>query len=334
MYNLKDINSETLLAGFLRCDVGDIPILRQRKTGIRRLYIKKKNPKNGYRVVYEVRDSLLQNCLKCLQTELSRLYCPPEYISGFTHGRNIAYNAKFHLNKKYVLNIDICNFFENIQYTSIVSAFEKLGLNNSFSVILADIVTYYKTLVAGYNTSPLIANMVCENMDAEIKALCDSYNITYTRYADDLSFSGDTVECIDSIKSILHKYGFNINERKTRIYKKGGPQFVTGLTVVDSQQPRIPRKIKKGLRADIYYIKQWGFTSYVEYKYNIESTDLYLLDYIKHQESCRIMGWLNYINGIEPVFSKKYITEIESIKKQDLHYFENAYEYVEGKQYG
>ncbi len=46
------------------------------------------------------------------------------------------------------------------------------------------------------------------------------------------------------------------------------------------------------------------------------------------------MGWLNYINGIEPSFSKRYITEIKSIKEQDLHYFENAHEYVEGKQYG
>lgn len=329
MYNLKDIDSDTLLAGFLRCDVKDIPVLRYKKTGIRKLYIEKKNHRNGYREVYEIRDLLLKNCLKCIQTELSSLYSPPLYISGFTHGRNIAYNASFHLNKKIVVNIDIRDFFESIQYSAIVSAFERLGMNRSFSTILADIVTYDKVLVAGFNTSPLIANMVCADMDAEIKALCDIHDITYTRYADDLSFSGDKVECIDSIKSILHKYGFVINGKKTKIYKKGGPQYVTGLTVADAQQPRIPRKIKKQLRADIYYIKRWGFTSFIEY--NTADMDSYQLDDIKCQEACRIMGWLNYINGIEPDFSKKYIAAILSIDESDLRYFENAHTYIKEK---
>ena len=329
MYNLKDIDSETLLAGFLRCDVKNIPLLRSKKAGVRKLYIKKRNPKNGYRVVYEIQDSLLKNCLKCIQTELSSLYTPPLYISGFTHGRNIAYNASFHLNKKIVVNIDIYNFFESIQYSAIISAFERLGLNRDFSTVLADIVTYNKVLVAGFNTSPLIANMVCTDMDAEIKTLCDIHNITYTRYADDLSFSGDKVECIDSIKSILHKYGFVINGKKTRIYKKGGHQYVTGLTVVDAKHPRIPRKIKKQLRANIYYIKRWGLTSFVEY--NTACTDLYRLDEIKCQEACRIMGWLNYINGIEPDFSKKYIADILSIDEPDLRYFENAHTYIKEK---
>ena len=231
--------------------------------------IPKHNPKYGYRKVYKATSQLLSYTLKQLHFELSNLYKPQSCIGGFTRGRGILYNASPHINKKVVLNIDIKDFFESIPFELIVSTFVRYGFTSKFANDLAEIVTYNKVLVAGFNTSPIVANMCCEDMDAKLLALCSAHQISYTRYADDLSFSGESIECVEDIKAIIVQYGFIINDKKTRIYRKGGPQYVTGLTVVDDKYPRIPRRIKRVLRSDIYYIvklskNEWVFENFFE----------------------------------------------------------------------
>lgn len=334
MYEPNKIRSEEQLTGFLRCSIQDIPTLINKEVGISKFRIPKKNRQYGYRIVYKVNSCLISNVLKCLKLELSKLYHPNGCVGGFVSGRNIAYNAKFHLNKNVVLNIDIKNFFESISYLNIVKTFENLGFIKNIAEILADIVTYKRVLVAGFNTSPLLANLVCIDLDNEILSLCQRHNVSYTRYADDLSFSGEKLDFFEEIVQIISKYGFSINEDKTRLYKRGRSQYVTGLTVADKTMPRIPRKIKKSLRADLYYIKIYGLISHIEYKYEVNLNNESLSDSACTKEAARIMGWIHYINGIEPIFAKKCCEEIAHAKyDKDQIYFEKADLYVNSRKY-
>ena len=100
MYKPGDITTNTQLAGWLRCSVDEISRLRQKQeeNSVIKFEIPKRNPRNGHREVYQAVDYLLCNTLKCLKFKLSKLYEPLECVGGFIAGRNIAYNAKFHLN--------------------------------------------------------------------------------------------------------------------------------------------------------------------------------------------------------------------------------------------
>lgn len=328
MYRPDEITTKERLAGWLRCQVKDLPVLIKKEDALTVFNIPKRN-RNGYRTVYKVRNYLISDALKCLKSGLSKLYNADECVGGFVTGRNIAYNAKFHLNKNFVLNLDITNFFESIPHKTVVCAFEKLGFINKIAIVLADIVTYNEVLVAGFNTSPIIANIVCKEMDDDIISLCMRNNISYSRYADDLSFSGDTIEIIEEITEIIQRYGFSINEAKTRIYKRGQSQYVTGLTVADKTIPRVPRKIKKSLRAAIHYSKTYGLLSHVEHIHGANLQNSYMSDTFCKQEAARIMGWIHYINGIEPVFAHKCIAELKQVMdREDREYFENADMYV------
>lgn len=93
------------------------------------------------------------------------------------------------------------------------------------ATILADIVTYNKILVAGFNTSPIIANIVCSKMDKELSAICKDRNINYTRYADDLSFSSEDNIELDPLEEIITKYGFTLNTEKPERTKEVVPNM-------------------------------------------------------------------------------------------------------------
>lgn len=260
------------------------------------LKIPKHNRMRGYRTVYKISNYLISNALKGLKDELEKLYQPKECVGGFVAGRNIAYNAKFHLNKNVVVNLDIKDFFESITNPTVVRMFKSLGFQEEMAQILADVVTYKGVLVAGFNTSPIIANMVCIEMDDELLYLCKQNNIDYTRYADDLSFSGEQVDISEGILGIIVKHGFILNEDKTRIYRRGRSQYVTGLTVADKTIPRIPRSMKKSLRAAVYYIKECGLASHIEHKYGEDCTNQSIRDALCRREASRVMGWIHYVN--------------------------------------
>ena len=89
--------------------------------------------------------------------------------------------------------------------------------------------------------------------------------MTYTRYADDLTFSGESIDddLRETIEQILSDQGYRINHTKTRFMRRGGPQYVTGLYVGEADQPHIPRRIKRLLRQQIYFIRQYGYETHI-----------------------------------------------------------------------
>lgn len=347
MYKPSEIDSENKLAGILRCQAYDLEGIISKDvskmihesvilclyddpnvfTAIKEIKIPKRNFKFGYRKVYSINSELILNSLKSFKFYLNNIYIPQECVHGFIIRRNIATNASYHLNKDTVLNIDIKNFFESIPISGVKQVFKKIGFTEIISSQLSEMTTYKNVLVAGFPTSPVISNIFCEEMDKELMTYCDNRNITYTRYVDDLSFSGNNIDILLDVKNILTKYGFIINELKTKFFKKGQSQYVTGLSVADSSYPRIPKRIKKQIRREIYYICKYGLKSHIAY---ISGCDE---DYVKETEimskSANIIGWLHYIAGIEPKFAKRHLDCL--YKSDDYTHIKNALSYIKDK---
>jgi len=176
---------------------------------------------------------------------------------GFETGKSIITNARIHKNKKYLLNIDIANFFSSINFGRVQGYFNKsqeFMFSKEVSTIISQLVCYEKKLPQGAPTSPIISNLIFNIVDLRILSLAKKYKLSYTRYADDMSFSTnnkafrtDHIEFIQELKVLLKNSGFDINESKTRLEYYSSRQEVTGLTVNKKINAR--RKFIKQTRA-------------------------------------------------------------------------------------
>lgn len=285
--------------------------------------IPKKDKASGHRIIYKPMSESLINCLKILNINLNKIFNPPVSATGFIKGRGIKYNAEKHLTKKYILTIDLNVFFETITNNMVVEVLKEYGFSNDTALNISKIVTVDGKLVQGFHTSPTLSNMIFKKIDLIFENLDD--NLEYSRYADDLTFSSESeIICLPEITKIIKDYGFEINNKKTKIMKRGQNQYVTGLTVFDRQYPRIAKRIKKKLRLEVYYINKFGLRSHTLRKLNI-SWQAFFDDKItrKRVESMEssihdyIYGWLVFINGIEPEFSEKCF-ELLRTKKNNV----------------
>lgn len=172
----------------------------------------------------------------------------PSLSHGFTRQRSILTNAVMHLGQKNVLNIDLENFFDSFNFGRVRGFFIKnknFELSPSIATVIAQIACYKDTLPQGSPCSPVITNLITHHLDIRLASLANRYKCTYTRYADDITFSTrlsifppeimrDTLNGFapgKRLKRAIKHAGFSINERKTRIQYKNSRQDVTGLIV-------------------------------------------------------------------------------------------------------
>lgn len=281
--------------------------------------IKKKNTSLGYRTIYKPYISNLSNTLKILNEHFTSIYLPAKCVHGFVKGRNIQTNAKMHLGKKWILSLDIKDFFESINESEITKSLIELGFKNETAQWISKIVTVNGLLVQGFNTSPSIANIVANGMDKALEDICGN-SITYSRYADDMYFSSNQKFPAKQIFiETIESFGFTINNDKTKIMNRGEKQYVTGLTVFDSKYPRITKNIKRKLRLEVYYVVKYGYRSHVMKK--LGYTDEQIRDDQIRQEvhnevlatKNRLWGWISFIRSIEPQFGEKLEEELIKI---------------------
>lgn len=188
--------------------------------------------------------------------------------NGFTRNKSIITNAKVHLNQEKILNIDLKDFFSSIHNNRVYYIFRKIcGYNKDVSYCLMKLVTYKNALPQGAPTSPILSNIVSFMMDIRLKKLSEKMNIRYTRYADDITFSGEknviNKKLLKCVVSIIEDCGFNVNIDKTRFQSKGRRQEVTGL-IVNNNTLNVPKKYIKEIRQEIYYINKYGIKSHRE----------------------------------------------------------------------
>ena len=186
---------------------------------------------------------------------------------GFEKNRSIVTNAEVHKNKRYVINFDLLDFFPSINFGRVRSYFIKnkyFEINDDIATILAQLTCYKGALPQGAPTSPLIANMICNIMDIRILKIAKKYRLDYTRYADDLTFStnnkyflNDYDKFLVDIKNIIHRSGFELNSKKTRLLFSNSRQEVTGLVV--NKKISVPKEYYKNTRAMAHSLYKNGY---------------------------------------------------------------------------
>lgn len=184
---------------------------------------------------------------------------------GYVQGRSIVSNAQMHTNKEIVVNMDIQNFFPSITIKRVREIFLKNGWNVIYTKLLANFCTYKGVLPHGAPTSPTLTNAICYDMDKRLLLFCIKHKIGYTRYADDMTFSGRekiVLKCLDRIKEIIQEHDFIINDSKTRIMKKNQRQVVTGLVV--NEKVNIKRQKYMNIRRQIYYCNKFGVKGHLK----------------------------------------------------------------------
>lgn len=232
-------------------------------------YIKKKIPKKGkinkgnFRFVHQVKFPL-SNFQKNISAAIYNQINFPVYVQGFTKDRSIYTNASRHLAKRYVLNFDIKDFFDSINTQQVTEAFKKLKCKENIADIFAKLCTYNNKLVQGASTSPPLANLVCSELDMELLELSRKYECSYSRYADDITFSGDRLPPKKDVKQSLNKFNFALNTNKYISQIRGRQQYVTGLTVFDEQRPRMSKGLKRKIRQHLYYADRYGLESHLD----------------------------------------------------------------------
>lgn len=231
--------------------------------------------KNGDTRTICVPNKNLKKVQKKLYNKLSTYYDEIKTQNNFTskisHGfeknRSIVTNAEVHKNKRYIVNLDLLVFFPSINFGRVRSYFIKnnyFEINDDIATILAQLTCYKGTLPQGASTSPLIANMICNIMDIRILKIAKKYRLDYTRYADDLTFStnnkyflNDYDKFLEDIKNIIHRSGFELNSKKTRLLFSNSRQEVTGLVV--NKKISVPKEYYKNTRAMAHSLYKNGY---------------------------------------------------------------------------
>ena len=183
---------------------------------------------------------------------LSNISIPPS-VHGFVPGKDIFSNVQPHLRPKNIMVIDIKDFFPSIKQKQVRHVFKELGFPLKVTITLTDLCTLDGRLPQGAPTSPALANIIFSPVDNQLTNLAKEWECEYTRYADDLIFSGN-MRFTNTHKShatkIIKASGFRINTRKTRIIGSGGRQVVAGLVANEKGLP--PRFKRMNWRAQFH----------------------------------------------------------------------------------
>ena len=208
----------------------------------------------------EAPDGELKRLQRRLLDQVLYDLAPTPWAHGFIKGRSIVSNAAAHCGREWVISLDIKDFFPSVTRESVVAVLSELNVDPEQCQILGDIVTRRHRLPQGAPTSPHLANLTVRTMDRRLHAMARARGWNYTRYADDMSFSGDgkywTV--LAAARDIVSSEGFRLAERKTTIRGRHQRQSVTGLVV--NEKVSIPREKRRLLRAMLHKVATAGLT--------------------------------------------------------------------------
>lgn len=215
----------------------------------------------------------------------------PKNVVGFVRGRSMRDGADIHRGARFLWNIDLQDFFPSVEMQKVVSVFEGFGYPKCAAEFLARLCCYKGCLPQGAPTSPMLANLVFAPLDEEILTLSEQNSISYSRYADDLSFSGDKVMPVGfmaSVIALIENSGFLINPKKSRLVGPSCRREVTGLVV--NENISVPRDVRRKIRAMVHRFESSGGGG--EYSYEA------------------IVGYISYIHNYHPLEAKVYWDKI------------------------
>jgi S1-C subfamily serine protease len=233
------------------------------------------------RVIHEPRRELKTLQLKVLEFLEARSGSPKPCVHGFIRNRSIVTNARKHIERRayHLLNIDLESFFPSISFYRVRGVLLKKPFEFSHSVatVIAHICTFNNALPQGAPTSPFISNLVCRSLDRDLMALSKRHRATYTRYADDMTFSfsnrsmnslpanvlkfdGGVLELGGELQATIEKqHTFKINPSKSRLSTRRHRLEVTGLTV--NEFPNVKRVFIDRIRGALNAWRKYGYAA-------------------------------------------------------------------------
>ncbi len=321
--NLPLIQTAEDLAQQMKTDIKTIRFLSFNRTVSRVSHYKQfQIPKKagGFRNISAPMPKLKEAQHWILENLLNKL---PVHINahGFALEKSIASNARPHIKKEVLMNIDLKDFFPSIHYPRVKGMFRSLGYNEKISTILALICTESETdeveldghkyfvksgnraLPQGAPTSPAITNYLCRRMDARFTGLAKKYSFEYTRYADDLTFSCATYNAdefkkfLGFVKKTIKSENFIIHPDKFKVLRKNSKQEVTGIVV--NEKLSVERKKIKKFRATLYQVEKNGLEGR---NWNYSPNFL-----------ASLKGYANFISQVDPVKGKLYVERVNKI---------------------
>lgn len=211
------------------------------------------------------------------------------HAKAFVKKRGVKENARFHRAQSVVVTMDIKDFFPSVNINSIATIFNNLGYSSDVSSFLAYLCCYEYSLPQGAPTSPYLSNIRLKNFDERIAEYTIEKKIRYTRYADDLTFSGsfNPHHLIKRVSDWLYEEGFSLNPQKTRVAYQNARQEVTGIVVNSHMQ--VAKFDRKKIRQEVYYIKKYGLDSHLT---KLGETRQHYLNHL--------LGKINYAHYINP----------------------------------
>lgn len=246
----------------------------------------------------DIQSFILENILKFIPIH--------ECAHGFVNEKSILTNARQHQNSDFVLSLDLENFFPSINRNRLYHVFLNLcGYKNLIARALVNLVALWDGLPQGARTSPALSNIVAFQMDRVLSKFCMANNITYTRYADDLTFSGPkdsiNMKLFYKIKWYIEKQGFKINPKKTFFSSIAHGAMITGLRVYKNRII-VPRHYVKKVETELYYLEKYDVDN-VKQKQHISNRN-----YLGH-----LKGKINFINYIEPKIGEVLLNRFDKI---------------------
>ena len=182
---------------------------------------------------------------------------------GFVPGRSVLTNAQPHAGHRFVLNLDLRNFFPSTSIGRVVAVLQlaPFSLAKEAAYLVANLCCDQGCLPQGAPTSPLLTNAVCQRLDRRLQQLAARHRCTYTRYADDLTFSGNRpvfrAGFHQQLNALLEAEGYQQNEQKQRLQTPESRQEVTGIVV--NERPNVPREYVRQIRAMLHNWETKGY---------------------------------------------------------------------------
>jgi RNA-directed DNA polymerase len=233
---------------------------------------------------------LLLQCQQWIVANILNTIPVVEPVHGFTRNKSIKTNASAHIGCREMLHLDIKDFFPSINVKRVVNFFKQLGYSPAVSFYFGRLCCKDGHLTQGSAASPGLSNQILGWVDFRLSALAKVGGLSYTRYADDITFSGSSISwrLIPIISRILAENGFMVNEDKTRLVGPKGRKIITGISI-SSGSLKIPKETRRRLRAEVFFVQKLGVWEYVERN---KIDDPVYFD--------RLIGRLSYWRHIEP----------------------------------
>jgi retron-type reverse transcriptase len=257
-----------------------------------------------------VPDLILKKVQRSIVDNILVYYPVSKYAKAYTFGTNVQMNAMPHVGKKKILKLDIAGFFDNIIYSRVKDVvFYKEKFSEPIRILLTMLCYHRDSLPQGAPTSPAITNIIMYEFDEKIGSFCEQKGIAFTRYCDDMTFSGDfdEKEIIELVKCELKRLGLFLKNRKTAVIPNTKRQTVTGIVV--NEKINLTKEYKKKIRQEMYYITKFGLDEHLK---RIGETD-------KQKYLLSLNGRIAFVLQTTPT-DRKFLEYKNLLTKEKLDY--------------